>query len=63
MKITGPSALAFDGRQLDGHDKSYYKSGFSAPVGRLLREKIHLNIELLIMVTYWFCILKTVSWW
>jgi phenylalanine-4-hydroxylase len=35
LKTTGPSALAFEHKQLSGHDKSYHIDGFSAPVGRL----------------------------
>ncbi|MEE1945010.1 aromatic amino acid hydroxylase [Pedobacter sp. KR3-3] len=35
VKTTGPSALAFNGKQLDGHGKDYHKDGFSSPVGRL----------------------------
>lgn len=35
IKTTGPSALAFDGKQLEGHGKIYHKDGFSSPVGKL----------------------------
>lgn len=35
IKTTGPSALAFEGKQLVGHGKHYHKDGFSSPVGRL----------------------------
>lgn len=35
IKTTGASALAFNGKQLDGHSKNYHKDGFSSPVGRL----------------------------
>jgi phenylalanine-4-hydroxylase len=35
IKTTGPSALAFDNKQLVGHDKSYHQDGFSSPVGKL----------------------------
>lgn len=35
IKTTGPSALAFENKQLDGHDKHYHKDGFSSPVGKL----------------------------
>jgi phenylalanine-4-hydroxylase len=35
IKTTGPSALAFDGKQLAGHGKDYHKDGFSSPVGKL----------------------------
>ena len=35
LKTTGPSALAFNGKQLDGHCKNYHADGFSSPVGKL----------------------------
>jgi phenylalanine-4-hydroxylase len=35
IKTTGPSALAVEGKQLEGHGKHYHKDGFSSPVGRL----------------------------
>jgi len=35
IKTTGPTALAVDHKQLDGHGKDYHKDGFSSPVGRL----------------------------
>ncbi|MFD0941872.1 aromatic amino acid hydroxylase [Pedobacter boryungensis] len=35
IKTTGPSALAFNGKQLSGHGKDYHKDGFSSPVGKL----------------------------
>ncbi|WP_113653928.1 aromatic amino acid hydroxylase [Pedobacter namyangjuensis] len=35
LKTTGPSALAFNGEQLDGHGKNYHADGFSSPVGKL----------------------------
>jgi phenylalanine-4-hydroxylase len=35
IKTAGPSALAFNGRQLEGHGKEYHSSGFSSPVGKL----------------------------
>jgi phenylalanine-4-hydroxylase len=35
VKTAGPSALAFENKQLPGHDKDYHKDGFSSPVGRL----------------------------
>lgn len=35
IKTTGPSALAFDGKQLNGHGKDYHADGFSSPVGKL----------------------------
>ncbi|MDB4925856.1 aromatic amino acid hydroxylase [Mucilaginibacter sp.] len=35
IKLTGPAALAYADKQLNGHDKNYHKDGFSSPVGRL----------------------------
>lgn len=35
IKTTGPSALAVDNQQLEGHGKFYHKDGFSSPVGKL----------------------------
>lgn len=35
IKTTGPSALAFNNKQLSGHGKDYHADGFSSPVGRL----------------------------
>lgn len=35
IKTTGPSALAINGKQLNGHGKTYHADGFSSPVGKL----------------------------
>ncbi|MGF1923301.1 MAG: aromatic amino acid hydroxylase [Bacteroidia bacterium] len=35
IKTTGPSALAYEGKQLNGHGKEYHADGFSSPVGKL----------------------------
>jgi len=35
IKTTGPSALAVNGKQLEGHGKNYHQDGFSSPVGKL----------------------------
>jgi phenylalanine-4-hydroxylase len=35
IKTTGPSALAVENKELNGHSKHYHKDGFSAPVGKL----------------------------
>jgi len=35
VKTTGPTALAFNNKQLKGHGKDYHKDGFSSPVGKL----------------------------
>lgn len=50
IKTNGPSALAFNGKQLNGHGKDYHADGFSSPVGKLKGiEKpleLHTNTEL-----------------
>ncbi len=50
IKTTGPSALAFNGKQLEGHGKTYHADGFSSPVGKLKNiEKpleLHTEVEL-----------------
>jgi len=35
IRTNGPTALSFQGRQLDGHGTSYHAEGFSSPVGNL----------------------------
>ncbi|MGB4400854.1 MAG: aromatic amino acid hydroxylase [Daejeonella sp.] len=35
IKTSGPSALSYGEKQLDGHSKLYHVDGFSSPVGRL----------------------------
>lgn len=35
IKTTGPSALAINDVQIEGHGKFYHKDGFSSPVGKL----------------------------
>lgn len=35
IKTSGPSALAFAGKQLEGHGKDYHGDGFSSPVGKI----------------------------
>ena len=44
INTTGPSALAFEHKQLPGHDKNYHKDGFGSPVGKLANGK---SLELL----------------
>jgi phenylalanine-4-hydroxylase len=43
IKTAGPSALAVDNKQLNGHSKLYHKDGFSSPVGRLKDSRIPLE--------------------
>lgn len=43
IKTSGPSALAVDNKQLEGHGKRYHKDGFSSPVGRLKDSAIPLE--------------------
>lgn len=35
IKTSGKSALAYNGKQLNGHGKDYHADGFSSPVGKL----------------------------
>ncbi|BAU53431.1 aromatic amino acid hydroxylase [Mucilaginibacter gotjawali] len=35
VRTTGPSALAINNKQINGHGKDHHKSGYSSPVGRL----------------------------
>lgn len=39
IKTTGPSALAYEGKELEGHSRNYHTHGFSSPVGRLKGEE------------------------
>lgn len=39
IKTSGPTALAYENKELKGHDKNYHKEGFSSPVGELLNWK------------------------
>lgn len=38
IKTSGPTALAFEGKQLSSHGKDYHKDGFSSPVGKLNKQ-------------------------
>jgi phenylalanine-4-hydroxylase len=35
IKTAGPTALAYNNKQLKGHGKDYHRDGFSSPVGKL----------------------------
>ena len=43
VKTSGPSQLAFNGKELNGHGKQYHKDGFSSPVGKLLHTEKRLE--------------------
>jgi len=43
LRFTGPTALAFRGRQISGHGKEYHHDGFGTPVGRLEGESVPLE--------------------
>jgi len=49
LRTTGPTALAFGDKQLEGHGRDYHKDGFGSPVGRWkpidLREGQNLKLE------------------
>ena len=40
MRTTGPTALAYRGKELPGHDRDYHKDGFGSPVGRWKKTEI-----------------------
>lgn len=35
LKTSGPTSLAFDYKELEGHSRNYHKDGFGSPVGKL----------------------------
>ena len=39
LRTEGPTALAVDHKQLDGHSKTYHADGFSSPIGHLVGHK------------------------
>lgn len=43
LKTTGPSALAFENKQIEGHGKDYHRDGYSSPVGKLKGHHIALE--------------------
>jgi phenylalanine-4-hydroxylase len=43
IKTTGPTALAVNNKQLNGHGKDYHKDGFSSPAGKLNGHAIPLE--------------------
>jgi len=44
IKTTGPTQLAFDGQELDGHDKKYHCEGFGSPIGKSKNSEIPLEL-------------------
>jgi phenylalanine-4-hydroxylase len=44
IKTSGPTQLAFDGRELKGHSKSYHKDGYGAPIGKSKQSEIPLEL-------------------
>jgi phenylalanine-4-hydroxylase len=40
LRTTGPTALAYRGKELPGHDRDYHKDGFGSPVGRWKKTEI-----------------------
>jgi phenylalanine-4-hydroxylase len=49
LRTTGPTALAFGNKQLEGHGRTYHKDGFGSPVGSWkpieLREGKNVKLE------------------
>ncbi|WP_134683883.1 aromatic amino acid hydroxylase [Brevibacillus migulae] len=43
LKTTGPTALAVDNQELEGHGKDYHRDGFGSPIGRLAVEETPLE--------------------
>ena len=43
IKTIGPSALAVNNQQINGHGKDYHHDGFSSPVGKLKRHAMPLE--------------------
>jgi phenylalanine-4-hydroxylase len=43
IKTTGPTALSYNNKQLDGQGKSYHRDGFSSPAGKLKGQDIPLE--------------------
>ncbi|MGI8820577.1 MAG: aromatic amino acid hydroxylase [Chthoniobacterales bacterium] len=41
LRTTGPSALAFAGKELEGHGGEYHAEGFGAPIGRWRHTNAH----------------------
>lgn len=43
MKTTGKTNLAYDGKELPGHDIEYHKDGFGAPIGKIKELPVSLE--------------------
>jgi len=43
LKTTGPTALAVEDQELEGHDKTYHSDGFGSPIGLLAGETTPLE--------------------
>jgi phenylalanine-4-hydroxylase len=43
IKINGPTALAVNNKQIEGHGKDYHRDGFSSPVGLLKNKTMPLE--------------------
>ena len=44
IKTTGPTALSFDSKQLEGHGKEYHNHGFGSPVGKIKASSVPLEV-------------------
>ncbi len=44
IKTKGPTALAFDNKQLEGHGKEYHIHGFGSPVGKIQASSMPLEV-------------------
>lgn len=43
LHTAGPSALAYQNEQLDGHGRDYHKEGFSSPIGKFRPNELHVG--------------------
>ncbi len=41
LRAAGPSALAYENKQLPGHGRDYHKEGFGSPIGNWRETKLH----------------------
>jgi len=44
IKTSSPTQLAINGRELEGHNKSYHKDGFGSPIGKSKHSEIPLEL-------------------
>jgi phenylalanine-4-hydroxylase len=52
IKTEGPTALAYGGRQLPGHDKTLHQEGYSSPIGEYFIQKGSLSVGEDVLLQY-----------